>query len=588
MDPGRLSRLPSRVTDTSGFAAVLEMQPRERLRDIVRAYGRDIHLDARRTEALLKDLCPHNKREVFALMSALRERVPSDLAGSKDTVPREVLLARLTRRMAEDLGLAEGIARWAVESWAVALDVVAADALPSSPSLPDRRVSPPMPVSPVIGHGPVSSSVSPPLMRAPESLPPLLVSLTGGGHSTTIADALRMAQAGQSIYVSPGTYTESLFLRLPVTIIGRGGPGQVVVESAGLPAVVMQAPAATLRGLDLRHLGGADGRPGHAVDVLGGELVLEDCQISSSASVPWSAAVFVHGQLAAPVVRRCRIAGAAGIGILVSEQARGVFEECEIVAAGGANREPGVMTMLGAAPVFRGCRIADGAGPGIIAGDRGQGLFESCTIEGNGGAGVQIALRGHPTLRACRIRAGKGNGAWITDSGRGLFDGCEIDGNAYAAVAITRGGNPTLRRCRIHDGRHTGIFAAEAGLGMVEDCEVFNNAMAGVQITGAAGPVVRRTRIRDHEGHAGVLVWEGGQGVIEDCEITGNGQAGVEIWRGGSPTMRRCTITGNGREGVSVHDLGAGAVEGCRLNANRGGAWRIDPGCAVRRAGNSE
>ena len=50
------------------------------------------------------------------LVSALREGVAADLLASSDSVPLEVLLARLTKRLQDNLALPEDVARWAVES----------------------------------------------------------------------------------------------------------------------------------------------------------------------------------------------------------------------------------------------------------------------------------------------------------------------------------------------------------------------------------------------------------------------------------------------------------------------------------------
>jgi len=98
--------------------------PRQKLCEIVAQYGHSLGDDPRRTEALLRDFCGEYKREIFVLVSALGERVAADLLASRDSVPHEVLLAQLTRRLRDNLALAEDAARWAVESWALALGVI--------------------------------------------------------------------------------------------------------------------------------------------------------------------------------------------------------------------------------------------------------------------------------------------------------------------------------------------------------------------------------------------------------------------------------------------------------------------------------
>lgn len=97
--------------------------PRETLRRILAKYGREICGDARRCEGLLNDLCGFYRREINVLVNAVEERVPLDLLAASGSMPRELLLNKLEKRLEDQLGLTGEAARWAVESWALALDV---------------------------------------------------------------------------------------------------------------------------------------------------------------------------------------------------------------------------------------------------------------------------------------------------------------------------------------------------------------------------------------------------------------------------------------------------------------------------------
>lgn len=97
--------------------------PRQKLAELIARYGKGLSDDPKRCEGLLRDVCGQYKREIFVLVSAVREGIPSGLQHSWDGIPKDVMLARLTNRLHEDLGVAENLARWAVESWALALGV---------------------------------------------------------------------------------------------------------------------------------------------------------------------------------------------------------------------------------------------------------------------------------------------------------------------------------------------------------------------------------------------------------------------------------------------------------------------------------
>lgn len=95
--------------------------PRQKLCELIATYGRSLCDDPRRCDGLLRDFCGQYRREIFVLVSALRERVVADLLTASDGIPKEILLTRLTQRLQDHLSMVEGVARWGVESWALAL-----------------------------------------------------------------------------------------------------------------------------------------------------------------------------------------------------------------------------------------------------------------------------------------------------------------------------------------------------------------------------------------------------------------------------------------------------------------------------------
>ena len=61
------------------------------------------------------------------MLVALREGVGDELRQCSDGLWKEAVLARLTNRLQQNLGLAEELVRWAVETWALALGVFSAE-----------------------------------------------------------------------------------------------------------------------------------------------------------------------------------------------------------------------------------------------------------------------------------------------------------------------------------------------------------------------------------------------------------------------------------------------------------------------------
>jgi chromatin remodeling complex protein RSC6 len=97
---------------------------RHKLRELIVEYGSSLCNEPARCEALLKDYCGAQKREIYVLVSALKKRVTDDMLKSRGAVPQEIIMRRLCKRLEDELALTVEAAQWAVESWALALGFV--------------------------------------------------------------------------------------------------------------------------------------------------------------------------------------------------------------------------------------------------------------------------------------------------------------------------------------------------------------------------------------------------------------------------------------------------------------------------------
>ena len=98
--------------------------PRRKLCEIIKGYGVSVCFDSTRCEGLLRDFCGQYDKEIFVLLGAVRQRVPLDLLYYKKEVLTGLIMAQLSDRLASSLSFNRYAARWAVESWALALRVV--------------------------------------------------------------------------------------------------------------------------------------------------------------------------------------------------------------------------------------------------------------------------------------------------------------------------------------------------------------------------------------------------------------------------------------------------------------------------------
>jgi hypothetical protein len=120
----RYNSVSSRGAVSSSSVNHVSDKVRESLVTIIKQYGRTICDDPRRCKGLLQDLCGEQKREIHVLLEALNERVATEIMAASKAIPAELLITRLTQRLYENSGIAENHARWAVESWAIALELI--------------------------------------------------------------------------------------------------------------------------------------------------------------------------------------------------------------------------------------------------------------------------------------------------------------------------------------------------------------------------------------------------------------------------------------------------------------------------------
>ncbi len=102
---------------------MLDNHPREQLRFIIDKYGRSIIDDPRRCRGMLKDLAPKHQRETNLLMLALDQKLVAELT-QKTHTPILMHLDILAQRLHNNIGIQKDFAVWAIESWALALDVI--------------------------------------------------------------------------------------------------------------------------------------------------------------------------------------------------------------------------------------------------------------------------------------------------------------------------------------------------------------------------------------------------------------------------------------------------------------------------------
>lgn len=103
--------------------------------------------EPQKVEALLKDICPGMTAEINVLIMAFKEKTVSELEKNHlEKKPKKmILISKHIRQLVEKYSLQEEAARWAVESWALALGFIDAQDVIPKISVPKSRPSPQAP-----------------------------------------------------------------------------------------------------------------------------------------------------------------------------------------------------------------------------------------------------------------------------------------------------------------------------------------------------------------------------------------------------------------------------------------------------------
>ena len=524
--------------------------PRQKLREIIQRHGRSIIQSPRRCENLLRDYCGEFRREISVLTMALEEHAVADMLAAPASVPRKVLLARLTQRLCDNLALSEAAARWSIESWALALGVISETELKANETERAQKVSEleqsenasnQIAAQKTLKKQSRSLNQTAPARQLTSTqtakvtpLKPVSVVSPVGGDYTTITEAMRNAAPSSRLLVREGLYNEHIVLDKNVEITGDGAVENIIVRSQNQSCILMQTEKAAVRGLTLEGRGKFYNKSFFAVDIPFGALVLENCRISSDSL----SGVAIHGASANPLIKNCRIHDGADSGIYIFDNARAQIENCDLCR----NTNDNLAITQGANPTVKNCRIFEGENGGVV-------------IWGNGATGT--------------------------------IEDCEISGHRLANVSVSRYANPVFRRCKIFGGRDPGVLVQQNGYGTFEECSVYENGKAEVAVTDGSNTILRRSIVCQGN-ESGVYVVNKARALVEGCDIYANDDAGVAIYGESVVAVRRCNINRNGKVAVRIKENSAASVEDCDLRGNRIAVWETERGVVVERKNNRE
>jgi len=388
----------------------------------------------------------------------------------------------------------------------------------------------------------------------------LTVAKNGKGQCMSLRVALRQAGPGARILVMPGIYRESLVLDRPVAILGQGGPGEVVIESAKGPCLSLQAAGIRLAGL---HLQGLDGGAAPALLIAQGDALVEDCEVTAQSGP----AVLAAGAGVEPRLRNCTLRSSGPAGALLQQHAGLRLEDCLIEGACRA----GLRVEPGSRAAAAGCRIQNSLGLGVALAAGAQAVLTDCQVSGQEAGGVEVEADARAELTRCRITGSRSVGVLVLERGQAVLEDCDLGGHTCCGVHAVAGAMVQLHGCRVSGNPGLGASVLGAGLLSMELCELKGNEEPAVLVQRGATVQMKACKVCDGSSF-GVVCASQGRGVLEGCEIYGNAKTGAKVEPGGSLLLVRCDLRDGRDTGILLFEDAEVTLEECVVHRNaRGG-----------------
>ncbi|MER7078186.1 AAA+-type ATPase, SpoVK/Ycf46/Vps4 family [Saccharopolyspora kobensis] len=333
----------------------------------------------------------------------------------------------------------------------------------------------------------------------------------------------------------------------------RGTVEDCQISRTDKPAIALEANSSTtIRGTSVKDV--AIGAYVHSQ----GRPTLRDCSFTGTRE---HGVVVLGGS--EPVLTGCRIGRTKANGLLITDKAKGSYEELRIFGTRKAAIEVGEL----AGPIFRDTSVRDCAADGVVLTEESVAEFERLEVHDVEGTGITVRAGANPMLRRITVQDVRGDGIAVFGGGHGRLEDVEIGEVTRTGLRIGEDADPTADRAVIRAA--TGVAVEQGGTGLLRECEIRDCTGDGVTVADHADLTLLRSKIVKNDGH-GVLVHDGGRATLEDCELVDNTRDGVRVESTEHVAVTNCTATGNGGAGVHTPDSSRLEIENLDSRDNAG------------------
>ncbi len=567
---------------------------REQLCQIIQNNGGpSFCIESKRIEGLLKDLCHGHTGQIKILILALNEKITDFLLNPNN--PYDIIFNTLVEKLKHDVCMEEEAAKWAIESWALALSIIDEYDIKFN-NYKSQKTN--------------STTISCTNQSVTLTNSTIVVSKLRGDYKT-LTEAVANAPEGAIIHVKEGKYYESINIDKSLEIIGDGEVDEIIIESENSECFTISSDQVIIKGLSIiSSISSANDAVSNAINALNSHLKLENCKIHSATS----SAIYSSGKNSDTVIKKCSISCEHDNGLWLNDYASVRIEDCEIYACGGhgialtngskatikkskitknsdggilvshnsslhadsttsKNNKFGIIVNSGSAITITNCLITNNKDTGVIIFDRCKADIKKSEISTNQFASLSFSESLDISIYKCKIHTNKNFGVLSKRSNFKIQD-CELHSSVEIGILMTENSISTITDSEIYNNKEAGIIVCDDSYTEIENCKIYCNQGPNILLMGSAKSVVKISKIYQSS-FVGLLFANNGQGQLLDCEIYHNDLAGILISQNGSPDIEKCKIFNNKHYGLYFSKNGQGIINNCKIFENSSSEIRI-------------
>jgi parallel beta-helix repeat protein len=358
--------------------------------------------------------------------------------------------------------------------------------------------------------------------------------VTVGRGAGSIAAAMKMARAGDTVYVPKGIYDESdIDMKDGVRLLGDGMGRTVIRGKPRNASWVIRAWAVKSRieGITVEHVGAREERnPSGGIYVWKGNVAVVACEARNTSG----SGICVKASDA--TVDGCTSTGNVVCGISVHCDRSNVSVKNCILKG---NKQGGIdMYVTGRASV-EGCTIEGNEDGIVVSGEGAVYTFVGNTVTGNRQKGIAAFRTGQVTVRNNTCRDNTKDAICIWEHvDKAVVIGNTCKGNRDDAIYL--GADSATVSENTCEGNKGGIIVMDTGEAIVEK----NRSIGSFAGSGIYGERVRKMVVRDNEcvdnAVGGIWLPECSDAAVTGNKCTSNGEGGIDLGK-----TRKAVVTGN-------------------------------------------